>query len=461
MVNTWKFVERPESGAGVLLDMNNGSTWTTLKEGFDISPPPLRRSVATNSMRDGGLVTSANYELRELRFKLELAGASEDARAAQLKALYARLGEPGWLMFQATGATYPVFFQTLRSDDPRVNREWAPDAWLVECAVLAEPFALGVRHDIQTGVVIQNDPASGTNRAFYDLTGVRGDHPTPLFARVGTGFGAGATFHVAVRSKNNPAAVTTWAQCEAGTLGTDTTLQANDATMSGSGQNFVRTTFATNTFITRVTVTAPTASSPEAIKGRYRVLVKCRRSGSTSDFLMAYKLGGSSEVLGPRVTWSGGMPNVWLVDLGIVEFPSLGPSPTTIGYSGLVAGFIAPAIEIQAQRSTGALNLDMDYVYLLPADQRQLMFRQIGTPGYNVLDGPNDMVYGMASGTSPFGATRTVDNGGGLLSRDGGIPMLTPGETNRLHILRTPHDVTATSTWDFSYWPYWLEVATS
>lgn len=468
MVSTWKFVTEPTASPAVLLDMHNGSTWQTVgDDGFDLSPPALRRTVASNSLADGGLVTSASYDLRELKFTLRLHGASEDARNQQLKDLEAELSKPANLiMYQATGSSFPVFFRTLRSDSFEFGKHFIPErSWELRCSVLAEPFAIGVRHDITSSVTVTNDPASGTNPARFDITGIRGDSPTPAFARLGVSFGAGSTFILAQRTQNNPAALTVFAQCEAGTQGTDTTTQANDATMSGSGNNFSRCTFATNTFITRITVTVPTASSTEALRGRYRVYVKVRRSASTSEFNMRWTIPGTDSVTGPTVTYSTGLTNSsYLMDLGVVELPAPGPAPAAIGYSGLAAGFATTSLAIQAQRLSGALNLDMDYVMLVPADERLCAFQQVATPGYIVLDGPQDVTYGMATGTSPFDpsvANRTISNAGGLIPRIGGLPLLVPGVTNRWYILRTSSNVTATSVWDVSYWPRWREVATA
>ena len=78
-----------------------------------------------------------------------------------------------------------------------------------------------------------------------------------------------------------------------------------------------------------------------------------------------------------------------------------------------------------------------------------------------MLDGPNDMTYGMSSGSTPFGSTRTIDNAGGIVSRIGGIPQLVPSVTNRWYLLRTTATVSTTTTVDVSYWPRWREVATS
>lgn len=608
----WKFVATPESSATVLLDMNDEMTWKTLGgEFFKLPSPPERRSIATNNLTDGGLVTAKNYDLRQLVFTLELTAPSEAGRIAQLDALKRRLSGPGLLMYKPKDGAYPVFFQTL-SGEYELDNQFIPGvAWRVPCSVLAQPFALGERHDITVGAVVTNDPANGTNRTFIDITGVRGDSPSPAFARVSSGFAAASVFMLAQRTANNPTALTVFTQAEAGTMGTDTTTIGNDSSMSGTGinpvsnpgfevnnanwtpaagtltrdtaqfhsgvasgrydatsasgtrvsnsnsfnvtegvtysasgwvrsgtgpftqarvnirwfdsgastitttvgsfvtlsttwteatvsaaapvgavtahvrvefspdplavaasaffddvtfspgSNFARTTFGTNTLITRVTVPIPSATSGEALRGRYRVYARVRRSASTSAFLVRYKAGG---VTGLSVAWSTSMPNTWHLDLGMVDVPSYGPGPQAIGYSGLAPALTQLSLEIQAQRSSGSLNLDIDYVYLLPADERQCSFQQVGTPNSIILDGPNDTIYGLATGSTPFDpdtADRTIDNGGGLIPRQGGLPVLVPGVTNRLYALRAGQSNTSTSTWEVSYWPYWREVATS
>ena len=466
MLNTWKFVDSPTASPTVLLDMNDGATWKTLGgDFFKLPSPPLRRSLAQNNMTDGGILTSAAYDLRTLTFTVDLLGSTDTARIAQLDALKAQLAKPSNLiMHQLQTASYPVFFRTLRSDDYVVDTEISANFWRVSCNVLAEPFAIGIRHDITAGVVITNDPASGTNKTFFDITGVRGDSPAPAFVRVALGSGTAPTFFWAQRTAGSPTALTVFAQAEAGTLGTDTTVQANDTQMSGSGSNFVRTTFATASLTTRLTVTAPTASDVTALRGRYRVLVKIRMSASGSNFTLRYlqNPSGTSPTPGQQISLDSSAA-ITTVDLGVVEFPGPGAMPSTIGFSGLAATYPTQSLAIQIARNSGTSTLDMDYVYLLPADERSAQFRRSNwaSSSYLCIDGPQEMAYGMASGTTAFGATRTVDNAGGLTSYFGGFPMLVPGVTNRWYALIGPQPATAVSTWDVSYWPRWREVATS
>ncbi len=465
MVSTWKFVDAPTASPATLLDMHNGDTWKVLRDDFDLSPPVLRRTVASNTLADGGLVTSASYDLRELKFTLQLATSTEDLRNQQLKDLEAELSKPSnLLMYQATGSSFPVFFRTLRSDTFDLDKQFiAEKAWRVQCSVLAEPFAIGVRHDIVSSLTLTNDPASGTNASKFDITGVRGDSPSPAFVRF-TSLGAGAVLTLAQRTVNNPTAVTVFAQAESATLGTDTTVATVADSSGGASNNAATCSFATNTSMTtRLTMSLPTASSAEAVKGRYRVRARVRASATSTTFTLRWQVAGINTVYGPTVTYTAAT-SYTLLDLGVIEIPTVTTVPPQIGYSALAAtGYTLSSLLIQAARTSGAASLNIDYVYLVPADERlvEVSQRAAISSGFVCLDGPNTLAYGMASGTTPFGGTRTINNDQGVVPFIGGLPMLVPGVTNRWYGLVTAGAVTATTTVDVSYWPRWREVATA
>lgn len=465
MPSTWKFVGQPVSSPTVLLDMNNGLTWKTLGgDFFKLPSPPLKRSIAQNALTDGGIVSSAAYDLRTLAFTLELSGSTEDTRIGQLDDLKAELAKPAnLLMYQATDSSHPVFFRTLRSDEYEVDTQFIPgEVWRVACEVLAEPFAIGIRHDIASSVTVTNDPASGTNRTFFDLTGVRGDSPSPAVVRVGTALSASNPLIMAQRTANNPTSLTLFAQAESGTMGTDTTVQSADSAMSGSGSNYVRTSFSTSSsLVARLTVTLPTGSDAAALRGRYRVYVRTRTSATGSQFTMRFLQ--NDGVNGPQTTFASLASTEFRhVDLGVIDTPGVSPAPATIGYSGLATQMATQPLAIQIQRNSGTATIDMDYVILMPADERLSVTGRsaLQANSFVVVDGPNEVAYGMPSGTSLFGSTRTVDAGGGMVSLFGGAPMLVPGVTNRLYMLRGNDAKTVTSAVDVSYWPRWREVAT-
>lgn len=457
---TWKFVDQPIASPTVLLDMNDGTNMRILKPGPQCPTPALKQAFSSNTMTNGAVLSSESYENRQLTFTVWLNGASQSAKISQLDALKAQLSQPANLiMYNPPGWGFPIFFRTVGSADYQVdNRGGANGEWSVACTAMAEPFALGIRRDLST-VTVTNDPATGTNPGRWDITSIVGDSPTPAFVRV-AGLGAGGALILAQRTANNPTAVTTWAQMEAATLGTDTTTASNAA---ASGGSHITTSFATDaTMVTRATVTVPTASSADALRGRYRVLVRAHASATASVYSIRYQQAATGDVYsGPTVTWQAPSTGSWyLVDLGLLEFPAFA-APTRIGYSGLTAAYATSALTVQAARTAGSANLDLDYVYLVPADERWCTVSQVGAVGYLVLDGPQDMTYGMASGTTAFGSTRTVDNASGLTPRFGGLPQLVPGITNRWHMLLDGQTITTTRAVDVSYWPRWREVATS
>lgn len=463
MPSTWKFVSQPSEVHETLLDMNDGDTWRTLGgDDFDISPPPVNRSLVRNAMIDGGVLTSASYDLRELKFTLRLEGETESERVMQLKAFEAEVGKPqNLLMYKSQLHDKPVFFRTLRSDSFELNTQFVPGkVWEIKAAVAAEPYAIGVRRDLAP-VTVTNNPASGTNPTRFDVPGpILGDGPTPAFVRI-QGVAAGETVLLAQRTINNPTALTNWAQAESGTLENSTTTFAAGSSFSGSSGT--ATSFSSTSIARRVTVTVPTASSSEALRGRYRVILRAHLPSGASGantFLIRYHQAGVNFNPGPTVTTTLSPNEFQLVDLGVLEHPHATAAPSSIGYSALPPGFASTNLEIWAARIDGSANLELDYVYLLPADERLCSVQTVGTTGYLVLDGPNDATYGMASGTEPFGLIRTIDNGGGLVPRIGGLPMLVPGVNNRWYML-TAGTVSVTKTVEISYWPRWLDVATA
>ena len=460
MPSTWRFVDGPTASPTIYLDMNDELAWKTLGgDMFALPSPPLRQSISSNMLTDGGVPTSTAFENRELHFTIEMTGASEADRNAQLVALKTELSKPSnIIMYMPQLAANPVFFLTYRSDDYDVDKQFVPgQAWRVSCVVRAQPFAIGIRRDL-TQVTVTNDPASGTNPGLMDVTGVVGDSPTPAFVRL-QGLGAGGVAVLAQRTRNNPTALTMYAQAEAGTLGPDTATSGAANTSGGAG---AYVTFGTNNNLTdRVTVNVPTATTSDALRGRYRVLLRAHCSDAVSTFSIRYRQYPSGTSVSGGVTTFVGDGSTWFIlDLGVIEWPGY-QAPAAIGYSALAPAQAAATLAIQAARTAGTGNLDLDYVALLPADERLCSVQQSQAAGYLVLDGPNDMTYGMSSGSTPFGSTRTIDNAGGIVSRIGGIPQLVPSVTNRWYLLRTTATVSTTTTVDVSYWPRWREVATS
>jgi hypothetical protein len=469
---TWKFVDQPVASPTVALDMNrqDGSLFLDMGRAFDISPPPLRRSFNTNALVDGAQLTGSSLDNRELKFSLALQGTISQKIALE-KLILAQLAKNrNLLMYKPHPSATPVFFRTLRSDQYAiVNRGGSSEIWSIDCEVVAEPHAIGVRVDHTTGAVVTNDPATGTNPARLDFTGVLGDSPTPAFVRVAPGAAGGLKNNPIYLAQRTGLNFTNFLQAEAVTQRSDTATSAGDANASGTGNKLSTTTFATDATVAgRLSMTwAEPTYDPDAMRGRYRVLVRVGTNTTGSTFKIRWAMpGGNSFIRGRAVQVTLDSTKRQLVDLGMIAIPPF-ETPQSVGYSELSVGADDITLYIDAGRVNGG-NLDFDYVYLLPADERLLIFsNQTEDAGngaaYLILDGPQDSVYGMASGTSPFGSTsaaRQAYSGLGLTPRIGGLPILTPGQTNRWYILQESATITSTLTFDVSYWPRWREVAT-
>lgn len=464
MAITWKFVDSPVTTPATLLDMNDKVDFALdMDRDFDVSPPVLKKSNSSNSMADGARLTSAAFQNRILKFTtaIDPMGAKTVPQKEQLLTeLNMELAKPeNLIMYQPSPASEKVFFQTVRSDAYVLDhRGGSKKAWRVQCEVEAQPFAIGIRQSPIVNATITNDPATGTNPQKLDITGIKGDATAPAFIRMGTSFGAQGQWIFAQKTDNATALATAFVQAEAGTQGTDTTTQANDVLYSGAGNNFSRTTFATNANLTaRLTLTIP-----HTIRGTYRVYVRIRTGTGTNNYTLQAAYPGANRFFGPSTDVESSAQGFQIVDLGLMDFPFPSPTPPQFGYSRLTgSSYPSQNIEIHSARSSGAGNLDIDYVYFMPADERMCQFSNLAAVGFIVLDGAQEKAYGMTSASDPFGATRVPDSGGGIVVLYGSVLQLVPGVTNRWFLVRAG-TAAVTNTWNLwvDYWPQWRVVAT-
>ena len=480
MAVTCKFVDRvPTSGQTTRLDLNDGTTFTLLADGSDFSPPPLRRSFADGGVvEDGSRVRASAYENRVVTLRLLVDAATQDALATNLQNLARELDRTrNILRFKGDGATNDVYFRTYRSpeydldvDPHNVGTTHA----VVTVPILAEPFAYGDEEEA-TSITVDNDP-EGTNPLIYDLTTVKGDAPTParIAVRGATGVNPRQLF-VSVHRHGDPTQINTttgtatsyaW-QAEDMTQGTDTSVQANDTTASGSGSNYSRCTFSTATMTTRLTISAFGVARAEFM-GLWRGFVRVRKSSSGSSQSFSIRLsygdfnadGASTDLDSVTFTGAGQTLDEWdVLDLGVFQVPR-GPYPDEDGFSGESALANGVTIEIGASRDSGTESLDFDYFAAMPLMDESMVVEAIipdSSDNPIVLDGTSGLIYGNSA--------TSVDN-----ERDfpfaGRIPLLTPGITNRLFFTRSggnqdqeneliTDDLTITS---LSYWPRYLFV---
>jgi len=419
---TFRFVDSVSTSAAVRLNLNDGTTWSLLQESIDLSPPELRRASESTMLVDGSYVSDSSYENRVLTFQLHVEAASEDLLLAQLQLLARQLDRADNVLEMMTG-TVPVFFRTLRSPSYQIVEHQAGLHWArLRCEVLAEPFGVGAKVT-QSVQAASNDPAAA-NGCFIDVTGVLGDVDTPGMFTVESP-GGSPTMVLAVRHRGTPSNGSWLVQAESMTVGTDTTVQANDPLMSGAGSNYTRTTFATASSQNRLQFLYPPGSVTVDHRGLYRAFARLRSSDGTSVFetILKNSIGVTFDTKSVTPATLAG----WY-DLGKLSVP-VGADAQFDGY-GAERIFAAGTYQIFIARSSGTGTLDADGLLLLPADEHHGWAKCGSAPGANLVwDGPNDVVY---SPTAPV-----------TVSRGGDVPMLTPNQTNRLFVLPTTEAASA------------------
>lgn len=283
---------------------------------------------------------------------------------------------------------------------------------------------------------VGNDPAASTNGCYFDIASVQGDVETPAIIKFRASHltGKGPTA-LAGRRRGTPASMPFVFQAESAAMGTDTSVQANDAAMSGASNNYIRTTFATATAMTtRATFTIPPISGVDA-RGTYRVFARYRKGTAADVITMRW------TTTGPTVTTAAGTTNRRWIDLSgvdnLLQLP-VGPDPEWQGYSGVALPVGETSFALQAARVSGSGNLDIDCVLLMPADD-WLMISDLAQAGDQVvLDAVRQAVTARTSGGITAYSTAT--------GHAGGWPMLAPNQTNRLAVLLNAASTSANDT---------------
>lgn len=446
-----QFVDSIVASPTVRLDLCNG-VWI-LQPNSDLSPPGLRRATASTLLADGQAIPAAAYDNRVLRLVLRLDDgpvAAADTAAGHLQRLARELDRPTNILKWQPGTSNPVHFRTLRAEFDAIY--WDPVQKTATVAIPAEPFGYGLPQTV-TPITVSNDPAAGSNGCFFDVTGVMGDVDTPLILkRPVTNVGEQSLF--AVRRRGTPSNMPFVLQAESMTQVVDTAIAA-DGTMSGGNRS--RITFATNTtLVERLRMSTFPASSSVDARGAFRVFMRCRKNGNTSTVQVKAHYGSSSfntaQHAGDTLTITG--TAVQWVEVHNVTIP-VGADPVR-SLSGVEIPAEGICLILQASRTGGSDTLDIDCFLFLPADDRLAIVAwtpdgSAGTADRLILDGDRDVIYGIINATgevASIGSTYYV----------GGLPMLSPGVTNRVFHLNEVTPQTAETTWPttWSFEPFYI-----
>nr|MDT0660869.1 carbohydrate binding domain-containing protein [Micromonospora sp. DSM 115978] len=303
--------------------------------------------------------------------------------------------------------------------------------------------------------------AGGHGACYFDIAGVRGDVETPLvIKRPVTNRGDDSLF--AVRRRGTPDNGPYLLQAQSMTQDSDTSVQTNSASFSGGAGNYSRVSFATSTSMSlRVWLNPfPPAASTDN-RGEYRVFARLRKNGSSStiNVRLGYGAAGTHVDGTPvEVTWT----DPAMADLGLMPIP-IGADPVHDGYSGTELPASGVFVGLDAERIGGTDTLDIDFLLLVPADDRLSIVHWTDNTGGSadrlVLDSVHDMSYGI------------IDSSGVVVSMTpgyhvGALPMVSPEpQVNRIYHVNevAPGEPGAPlpTSWELRahYWPRFLYVA--
>jgi hypothetical protein len=380
-----------------------------------------------------------------------------------LQALYRELDRPGGNILRwHEHTTNPVFFRTYRasaSSVRQIGRDGRRRRIVVD--LRAEYAGYGLLETPVDGVTVNADPAAGSNGCFVDVTGVKGDVESPALIR----WPESAVVETrqslfAVRRRGTPSGTPFVFQAEAMTQGSSTTVQANDTAFSGAGSNYSRCTFSVATFATRLSL-ADLGTASVDLRGTYRVFLRYRKntSGDGINLRLQWGDGSGNELITNDTFATPNTTNITMADLGLISIP-YGIDPVYDHRTGteLVVDDKF-GLEVDAERTSGSGTLDLDFVLLVPADDRLALIEWAETESAadrRWLDALDWSVHARTSADEVVSVEAPH-------ARAGGLPMLTPNQTNRIFMLyeiaqSRAHAIATTTTVSVSYYPLYLTV---
>jgi hypothetical protein len=472
-MTTWQFVDSIAASPTVLLDLN-ASPFAVDVQRVDLSPPEYQQAWGDNSLAHGARLVWEKAVNRTLVIPLHITTSTVAAQETAIQNLGLMLARNSILKVQY-GNT-PIFFRTFANPKYAMKiRRALRDSSSVDLAIAAEPFGYGSRVEV-TGspFTVSNNPVAGTNPTWFDITNVPGDAPTPLLLLVTSTGASGAPsgmvnkwLHLATRRRGTPSLLNPVVQAEGMLASTDTALvPSNNAAFSGAGQNGMRVTFATNATMTvRLSDQFPQDDVARIDnRGEYLVYARCSKTvaGDTIDVQFRYGTGVVNHVSNDVQRCPAGQAGPFFLNLGKLPVPAYS-DPVYQGFSGVETKAKNSWVALYAQRVSGTGNLDIDYLYMVPADDQTLICQFPVTDTTYAIDGTTD------GGGAVYAAPTTLDEVLNIafppkIVGGGGFPEVIPGtQVNRIYWLRnidpngTVDAVGDTSTIRAYVWPRWRE----
>lgn len=469
-MTTWQFVADMASDTpAVALDLNVAPINVTR---YDLSPSDFGKAYSGSSLYDIQQPTFNAARNRTLHIELTVSSPNATGFAQAAENLGRQLAQDNILKYQPNNTIRPVFFRTFANPAYAATVRGIVSSCTAQYQnialdIEAEFPAYGPREEV-TGspFTVSNDPAAGSNGCFFDVTGVKGDMPTPLLIHAtstgvtGTPSGLASRYsHFGMRRRGTPGNYVNFVQAEAMTQGLNTATTA-DATASGGSKS--RVTFGTTTLNLRLNGSFPGngVANVEA-RGEYVVYARCLLTASGAvDLSFRYGATDSGSIILDTVSFAN---TSWTwVYLGKMPVPAWS-DPIEHGFSGVRSKVLMPWFGLYVARTAGTPNLDIDVFEFIPADDLTTIIRFADTSTTYAADGTTD------AGGSAYAMTTSLDeivttNRACTIIGGGGFPEAIPGQTNRVHFLRDVNQngsndtIGSTTTLRVYHWPRWREL---
>jgi hypothetical protein len=490
-----RFVNSIAASPTVDLDLNLGQPFVTKREDFTAGIP---------GYSGDPLSVGVKWGYRTLTLVTQAWGSNTTALTAY-SALAKQVTQDNLLMVQLDVATPPVFFRTYKTQPSELDMSGAiTDAsgrsyYRLSVQLTADHAAYGLP---ETGsVTISNDPASGTNKCFYEWpVAVKGDLETPLYLEAATSDVRGQTRLLSSQALTGGATQTgpvliqvntlTHGGAVAGGVAPVGTLVDNTGDAAMAGGNYTRYTGSASDdgSVAPVSLLYGVNLLPGTLVGDYRVFMRVR-CGATAD-LWSFSIAQLSAASPNYALYTGDIVSYvrdttgphWLDMQTIFRFPFGAPPVDPI--SVFDVAYTNPGVSFAVMMNTDAVaakTIDFDCLLLVPVGLDQAVATRYATTAYDK-SLPGSTYKAAWNGASD---TRYLIDGSGNYSpaiapkADGGLPTLVPGMDNSIHYLQhigtgvnDPRTSGTTGTNDvltnstaltWKYWPryLWLRATTA
>jgi len=431
-------------------------------QGTDFSPAPMRSNMVWSHQFDGQLMAASSWDDRVLKLRLSALRGNAEVQAEPLQTLGRLLGDPRgqWFLWQDEGTVNPRYFRTRRCsfevqdllllEDPKRT---------ISMDIPAAPFAYG--DEEKFALRVYNNPLAPSRPMSFVLDAVKGDVATPLTLLMEV---TGQTNMTAIASQATPEpfgdpiwvdAMDLTTRADATWAWTTTAVDA-DRYIGGTARRLQHVGAITGAD------TKPVMTGSDLLDGirpgNYRILA---RVDGHADPQWAIRVGlgdaggGQASVGdGPTTEWTPvatttvleNAPSLRWIDMGVMRFPAAYPLANDPLAAPVPDSPIDFYVWARSNASGGVYDkLEWDGFLLIPVgldeaiDSRWAQFTQ--QIGY---DAPSFLLDGAA--TPQRVIPIRFDNQVAMLRSSfiGSLPVLVPGASNMIHLIREiwPQDAT-------------------